>query len=405
MDINKDKRGGRACTHKNSLKEVKGICETWDVLDIWRILNQEEERFTWRRKKPDIQCRLDFFLISQSLISKINTSDIVPGYKTDHSMITMAIVTNSNPRGPGFWKLNTSFLSEDNYVTKIQNTIQDTKSEYANNPSVSPALLWEMIKLKIREASLLYAKQKKKERADQADKLEKIINNLERTLEDKSIERQLREQLLDALKSKRQQYEMIIEYRTKGAILRSQCRWYNESEKNTKYFLNLEKTHYKQGLTDGQDPSINQFFFPEVGDVHLSKAEEMSCEGPLIETECLSSLKQMTDSKTPGTDGLPAEFYKLFWSDFSDVLISALNFAYDTGKLPITQRRGLIKLIPKKETDLKNLKNWRPLSLLNCDYKIAAKSIQIESKLLSRNSSTMTRQDLSKAGLLVKIYV
>ena len=190
MDIEKDKRGGRACTHKNSLKEVKGIYETWDVLDIWRVLNQEEERCTWRRKKPDIQCRLDFFLTSQSLISKINTSDIVPGYKTDHSMITMAIVTNSNPRGPGFWKLNTSFLSEDNYVTKIKNTIQETKNEYANNSSVSPALLWEMIKLKIRETSLNYAKQRKKERADQTEELEKTITTLERTLEDKNIEGQ-----------------------------------------------------------------------------------------------------------------------------------------------------------------------------------------------------------------------
>ena len=105
----------------------------------------------------------------------------------------MAIVTNSNPSGLCFWKINTSFLSGDNYVTKIKNTIQDTKSEYTNNPSVSPALLWEMIKLKRREASLLSAKQRKKERADQADKLEKIINTLERTLEDKNIERQLRE--------------------------------------------------------------------------------------------------------------------------------------------------------------------------------------------------------------------
>ena len=232
--------------HKNSLKEVKRICETWDVLSC-RMSNQEEERFTWRQKKQDIQCRLDFFLISQSLISEINTSDIVPGYKTDHSMITMAIVANSNPRGPGFWKLNTSFSQKTIYVTKIKNTIQDTKSEYANNPSVSPALLWEMTKLKIREASLLYAKQRKKERADQADKLEKIINTLERTLEDKNIERQLCEQLLDVLKSKKERYEMIIEYRTKGAILRSQCRWYNEGEKNTKYFLNLQKGHYKQG--------------------------------------------------------------------------------------------------------------------------------------------------------------
>lgn len=85
---------------------------------------------------------------------------------------------------------------EDNYVTKIKNTIQETKSEYANNPSVSPALLWEMIKLKVREASLSYAKETKKEISDQADEIEKALTTLERTLEDKNIEGQLREQLL-----------------------------------------------------------------------------------------------------------------------------------------------------------------------------------------------------------------
>ena len=78
-----------------------------------------------------------------------------------------------------------------------------------------------------------------KERADQTEELEKIITTLERTLEDKNIEGQLSEQLLDVLKSKNEQYENIIEHRTKGAILRSQSRWYNEGEKNTKYFLNL----------------------------------------------------------------------------------------------------------------------------------------------------------------------
>ena len=118
-------------------------------------------------------------------------------------MITMPIVTNSNPRGPGFWKLNTSFLSEDNYVTKVKNTIQETKNGYANNSSVSPALLWETIKLKIREASLNNAKQGKKERVDQTEELEKTIITLERTLEDKNIEGQLREQLLDVMRSKK----------------------------------------------------------------------------------------------------------------------------------------------------------------------------------------------------------
>ena len=73
-----------------------------------------------------------------------------------------------------------------------------------------------MIKLKTREASLLYANERKKERADQADELEKTVNTLERTLEDKNIEGQLRKQLVDILKCKKEQHKMIIEYRAKA---------------------------------------------------------------------------------------------------------------------------------------------------------------------------------------------
>ena len=43
--------------------------------------------------------------------------------------------------------------------------------------------------------------------------------------------------------------------------------------------------------------------------------------------------------------------------------------------LSISQRRGIVKLILKKDADLKLIKNWRPITLLNCDYKIATKAI------------------------------
>ena len=45
------------------------------------------------------------------------------------------------------------------------------------------------------------------------------------------------------------------------------------------------------------------------------------------------------------------------------------------GLVSVTQRRGLITLIPKKNKAANLLKNWRPVTLLNCDYKIASKCI------------------------------
>jgi len=79
--------------------------------------------------------------------------------------------------------------------------------------------------------------------------------------------------------------------------------------------------------------------------------------------------------KSPGTDGLPAEFYKVFLKDISTFLISCLNRSYQKGNLAITQRRGIISLIPIRDKALNGLKNWRPITLINCDYKIASKAI------------------------------
>ena len=92
-------------------------------------------------------------------------------------------------------------------------------------------------------------------------------------------------------------------------------------------------------------------FFEGENDTVLQDYEQNACEGLLTEKECLKALKSMDSEKTPGTDGLPAEFYKIFWNDIASTLINALNFAYETGKLSITQRRGIIKLIPKKDAE------------------------------------------------------
>ena len=161
LDLNKDKKGGRSKTHSNSVKTLQSFITELSLVDAWRVLNPDISRYTWRRKNPEIQCRLDFFLVSQSMMSNITQADILCGYKTDHSMITINTALHSNPRGPGFWKMNTSFLTDVNYVNQIRTTIREVLSEYENDTSVNPSLLWEMIKLKIREQSLKYAADRK----------------------------------------------------------------------------------------------------------------------------------------------------------------------------------------------------------------------------------------------------
>ena len=71
--------------------------------------------------KLEIQCRLDFFLISSDFCD-INLADIFPGNITDHSMILLKIALQYNPRWRGFWKLNTSLLKEEEYLNLVYTT-------------------------------------------------------------------------------------------------------------------------------------------------------------------------------------------------------------------------------------------------------------------------------------------
>ena len=144
------------------MEVINNASENLDLIDAWRILNPDSSRFTWKQKKPDVHCRLDFFLINLCTFCNIINAEILAGYKTDHSMITLQISLHSNTRGRGFWKLNTSSLSETEYVNQIKSTIAQTIDECSQDNTVDLGLLWEMVKMKVREASIIYGTTKKR---------------------------------------------------------------------------------------------------------------------------------------------------------------------------------------------------------------------------------------------------
>ena len=118
----KDKRGGNNGNRKNLVvEEIKKLCNLYDLNDIWRVLNPEAEEFTWRNKPFEIECRLDFFLISKMLNDSTDKCKIFYAPETDHSAILLHIKFEElkHKRGPSFWMFNQSLLKDETYVTKL----------------------------------------------------------------------------------------------------------------------------------------------------------------------------------------------------------------------------------------------------------------------------------------------
>ena len=186
--------------------------------------------------------------------------------------------------------------------------------------------------------------------------------------------------------------------------MRSKVQYVEKGERCTKYFFGLEKNNGKKKLinklvdeTTGdalltQDKisdhavSFYQNLYSTashshrdsdtyLGDCNLKKIPGMlanKLDQPFTLEEMDEVVKSLKKSKSPGWDGLTAEFYQHFWDDIKSTLFHSLVESINNNCLSPSQRIGVINLIPKpkKPPDLVFLKNWRPITLLNVDYKI-----------------------------------
>ena len=96
-------------------------------------------------------------------------------------------------------------------------------------------------------------------------------------------------------------------------------------------------------------PSKNVLNFylenPEIP--RVTEVDAKACEGKLTAEECLKNLQLFENNKSPGDNGLTAEFYKVFWNIVGNLMVESLNYSYDHGKLSNSQKRAIITLIEK----------------------------------------------------------
>jgi len=380
---------------------LRGILEHLDMVDIWRARNPEKRKYTWRgkTKRGVIQSRIDYFFISSSLANLVTEIDIVPGICSDHSLIVMSNeIGNITRRGKGFWKFNSSLLKDSAYVDKIKKCIMETRRDNADLEDKN--LLWDLIKCNIRGITQSHSMGKHRLERKREESIKREIIEKERALTEGD------EQVFDELAQLKQEYDNIQADKAEGAIIRAKVNWSEYGEKNSKLFLQLEKQqqaakHIKALITDtgvitdprgilaeeerfyselytesisDRESSLRECpFLHETDITYVSEQVALSCDKAISLEECKKALYEMSSNKSPGSDGFTVEFFRFFWDDIGTLLLDGYNYSFQTKQLSIEQRRGVITLIPKKDKDTRLLKNWRPITLLNTDYKILTK--------------------------------
>ena len=388
-----------ACPNHKFRDNVLRLLDEHNLTDCWRLSNPTTKKFTCRSGKGNgiaTLSRIDMIFISDNLLNILSNTKIEPGYMSDHNHITATLKIIKGTRGKGSWKFNNKLLHDKTYVTYTKDLIRKEIEE--NSQYQDKGFLWDYVKMRIRSETMTYAGQVNKMKREYLKILDKNIET-----SNEQYENDPTKENYEMLRSYKDDLEDINKETLAGIIFRSKCEWAEYGEKNSKYFLNLEKYNFENKhitsleikgklVTEEKEVLDNIKTFYESlyrsknidhtkldqilkNSPKLSENHKRLTHGLITYDECLKALKSLANGKSPGTDGITTDFYKFFWNDISSLVVESINYAFMKTEMSQDQRQGIITLSPKKNKLRQFLKNWRPITLLTVDYKLLAKSL------------------------------
>ena len=391
---------GHQHNHGNR-QHLNKILNDHNLTDTWRLDHPFESTFTWSTPNFSAARRLDYIFINDPLSSYICDSYIKNIGFSDHRLMYTVLEFSTFSQGKGLYKMNTSLFKDLDYCRIINREISDTINEHKN---LNPHLIMEMIKVNCKEITQQYSKFRSREQDNKSVLLSKTLNDLDNEL----IKDPNNKVLPSKIASIKKELEIFELEQARGAQIRSSIKSIEDGEKCTKYFFALEK-HMSQintvkklktadGIISNETEIVNKIgehyekkyntsnksyefvskkldeYTENIDLPKLSEEERETCDRVITIQEVADSVKSMNRGSAPGSDGIPAEFYVVFWNYIRYPLLECFKYSFEKRLLPTSERLGVISLFHKgKDLDRDNLDNWRPISLTNADYKILAK--------------------------------
>jgi hypothetical protein len=190
-----------------------------------------------------------------------------------------------------------------------------------------------------------------------------------------------------------------------SSIRKSDGSYFQDSTERGEYITNFYEELYKNpvNVPENFDNCVENFLgnlvnHPAIVDSKLTEAERTRLEADFSVEELDAAMETCNQRSAPGLDGFNNKVIKKFWTFFRQPLLEYANECVKNGKLTETFRTALIKLIPKKG-DVTQIKNWRPISLLSCFYKLISKAVNNRLELVIDKLTSIDQKAYSKPGI------
>ena len=393
----------------------------FDLVDIWRLRHPGVPGFTHvAANGAGRSCaRLDRWLTSSSLEAWCPDAEVVPGFPTDHLGVSLVLLPPTGIcRGPGSWSFPLPLLYDDQFCAELKDVISQYLLDSPVSGSLSHAQRWDALKCLIRDHTQQYSFVAGRRKRAKRVLLESTVVRAMLAAAASQTDPHALPAFMAAQAALQQHHLQEARLDAVKAGVLSQ----HYGEQSTFWFYHLAKQRSKASVlhevrtSDSHDPIVlssieacqaaglhlastfssdspSGLFAEGLTDPHaqdillssvsrqLSQEACQKCEGPqgqgLSKEELDDALQSMPRGKRPGSDGLPYEFYTTFWSVLAPPLLQVFHeaFAGVDACLPPSMTAGMIVLLYKDAGDRAVVSNYRPITLLNTDYKLIAKAI------------------------------
>lgn len=352
---------------------LRELVDNNGLLDIWRFLKPNTEGYTFNAQR--CSSRLDRFYLSTEYIRRAKEVHLIDTF-SDHRGIMVKLKLELTPSYPPYWRFDNAMLNDKSFIEPLKSLIAQVAAE-ENDPIPK----WESIKREVKEFSILYKSWSQLSTTERFNR-QQYISYAEKLIATlgwdslMAVDTPATNHLAKwATKCRPKPLKELL---ANGTLLSdpSSLRKYIHA-----YFAASHKANESSMITsDIISPNVTQ---------SLDEQQRDYLDAPLNTTDFSDALKSLSKKKAPGVDGLTLEFYLLFWEVLKKPLADMATASFQRGCLPRTTSTSVITLM-SKGGNTHDIRNWRPISLTNVDYKIIAKALS--SRLTEVISSVVSSQ-------------